>query len=117
MLVVAEDNDTYRPEPPADASAPPPPPPPEPPTPRVESILMCGWRRDIRDVLLLLDGQVARGTEVHMVTDALPLSERGRRLRAEGLDASKDLANLRVVHKGGNTSVRRHLEVPRVEPV
>ena len=58
MLVVAEDNDTYKPEPAADLSCARAAPPAPKDAPRVESILICGWRRDIRDVIMLLDSQV-----------------------------------------------------------
>ena len=55
LLVLAEDNDTYKPEVPfvlpVEAGAPlPREKPPEP-----EKILFCGWRRDIRDMIIQLD--------------------------------------------------------------
>ena len=82
--MLAEDNDTFQPEPepdgPIDRS---PPPRVKSTRPKPEKILFCGWRRDVRDILLLLDRQVCAGSEVHMMTDALPLEERDDRLRNE----------------------------------
>ena len=45
-----------------------------------------------------------------MVTDSVPLPDRKRTLREGGLDVDRDLRNLRIVHKPGNTSVRRSLD-------
>ena len=73
-----------------------------------EKLLMCGWRRDIRDILMLLDSLVMTGTEVHMISEVL-LHRRDMLLREQGLDLAS-LKNIRLVHHVGNTSVRRHLE-------
>ncbi|KAH8049278.1 hypothetical protein JL720_15667 [Aureococcus anophagefferens] len=75
-----------------------------------EMILCCGWRRDIRDILLQLDKQVARGSELHMMSDTIPLEDRNRYLKDSGLDVDKDMHNLKIVHFMGNTAMRRCLE-------
>ena len=114
--MLAEDNGMYRPEPPPAGPLDHGPPPRERgATRKPERILFCGWRRDVRDILLLLDRQVCAGTEVHMMTDSVPLGERDERLREEGLDVDDDLRHLRIVHKEGNTSVRRALEALPIE--
>jgi len=108
IVVIAEDNDTYRPEPPQECK--------EGDSPEEEAvemkperILFCGWRRHIRDILVFLDLVVEPGSEVHMMTHCVPLKHRSARLMEEGLDVTK-LKNLTIVHHVGNTSVRRKLE-------
>ncbi|KAF0702813.1 hypothetical protein As57867_007710, partial [Aphanomyces stellatus] len=34
-----------------------------------EKVLVCGWRRDIQDMLVLLDNFVERGSQVHLVNE------------------------------------------------
>jgi len=113
VIVIAEDNDSYRPAPPMSVNAGVP-----PALDHIagspEKILLCGWRRDIRDVLLHLDKVVCRGSEVHMMTHCVPLNQRDKRLLDEGFDVS-ELVNIRIVHHYGNTSVRRKLEELPVE--
>ena len=66
IVVIAEDNDTYKPE-----KAPPLLPGRMPKvkakdmTP--EKVLICGWRRDVRDVIKLLDELLNPGSEVHII--------------------------------------------------
>lgn len=108
IVVIAEDNDTYRPCPPQELDE------GECPEvevtePKSEKILFCGWRRHIRDILLFLDRVVAHGSEVHIMTHFVPLAKRTAKLMEEGLDTGK-LRNLKLVHHMGNTSVRRKLE-------
>lgn len=108
IIVIAEDDDTYKPEPPESVEV------GEPPAAIAEKkfkekILFCGWRRDIRDILQYLDYLVTDGTEVHMMTHCVDVERRNERLMEEGLDV-KTLQNVRLVHHGGNTSVRRKLE-------
>nr|CCA17920.1 ion channel putative [Albugo laibachii Nc14] len=73
-----------------------------------EKILMCGWRRDIRDMIQLLDSLVTPRTELHMLCEE-PIHLRSQLLQDGGLKV-KDLRNLRLFHHFGNTAVRRHLE-------
>ncbi|KAH9097991.1 hypothetical protein LEN26_016795 [Aphanomyces euteiches] len=109
LLVLAEDNDTYKPvEPTAEVtlgdgvietiSDP-------PPTP--QKILICGWRRDIRDMLRMLDALSHPGTVVYMLNEEPP-RDRVSMLMEDGLDI-RSLRNLTFVHVQGNTAVRRHV--------
>ena len=66
-------------------------PPPFYQPPRVpERILMCGWRRDISDVIDLLDSMVLPGSELHLLsqvdpdTRVLRFSESGLEVRVVG---------------------------------
>lgn len=113
VIVIAEDNDTYRPQDP-ETEEPGPPPAASPKRQKKEQILFCGWRRDIRDILLQLDSLVAKGTEVYMMTHCVPIESRNEKLLEDGLDVN-DLRNIILVHHFGNTSVRRKLEVLPVE--
>jgi ion channel POLLUX/CASTOR len=107
IMVLAEDDDTYKACPPVDIDA------GELPTvaskaPVSERILMCGWRRDIRDMIQLLDSLVLPGTELHMLCEE-PCHLRNKILLESGLNVDT-LQNVRIVHHYGNTAIRRHLE-------
>lgn len=108
VIVIAEDDDTYKPEEPAQFEVGL---VPEriPGVPIVEKVLLCGWRRDIRDILQMLDSLVQAGSEVHIMTHCVPKEKRNEQLMDEGLDVSS--LNIRLVHHFGNTSVRKRLEV------
>jgi len=113
IIVIAEDKDTYRPKEPAiiDAGRAP---VPEACNQNVEHILFCGWRRDVRDIILFLDGIVKEGTTVTMMSHGIPLHLRNAKLLEEGLDVTK-LKNLQVIHEAGNTGSRRKLEAIDIE--
>lgn len=107
ILVIAEDDDTYAPGPlpkvrkglfPIFID------PPKDP----EKILFCGWRRDIEDMIMVLEALLAEGSELWMLNEVSE-KERGRKLTDGGLDLSK-LRNLKLVHRVGNAVIRRHLE-------
>jgi hypothetical protein len=107
LIVIAEDDDTYtyaEAEEPAAGDLP----AWHPSKNRAEYILMTGWRRDIRDILKLLDSLVEHGTEVHMLA-SVPLADRTEILLQEGLDV-KSLRNITLVHHEGNSSSRCDLE-------
>ncbi|KAJ8564075.1 hypothetical protein ON010_g7269 [Phytophthora cinnamomi] len=107
ILVLAEDDDTYKACPPVSVElGKVPVPPPKPLT--SERILMCGWRRDIRDMIQLLDAVVRPGTELHMICEE-PVQLRNKSLLDSGLDIST-LKHLSLVHHIGNTAIRRQLE-------
>lgn len=108
VIVIAQDNDTYKPQAPVIVEAGTPPSKQEPQKKR-EIILFCGWRRDVRDILQQLDKLVDPGSEVHMMTHSVPVEKRNERLHEDGFDVD-DLNNIRLVHHYGNTSVRRKLE-------
>lgn len=107
VLVIAEDDDTYAPG----------------PLPQVrrsvvrkmydpakypEKILFCGWRRDIDDMIMVLEAFLAPGSELWMFNDVAE-KEREKKLTDGGLDIS-GLVNIKLVHREGNAVIRRHLE-------
>ncbi|BFG14766.1 hypothetical protein CerSpe_010390 [Prunus speciosa] len=107
VLVIAEDDDTYAPA----------------PLPTVkeasfihiartarkpQKILLCGWRRDIDDMLVVLDAFLAPGSELWMFNEVAE-KEREKKLIDGGLDISR-LVNITLVNREGNAVIRRHLE-------
>ena len=74
-----------------------------------EKVLMTGWRRDIDDIIVLLDELVSPGSELHMLNE-LDIDERNDRLIDGGLDPETGLVNLSIVHHIGNPAVRRKLD-------
>ena len=112
LVVLAEDNDTYRPKRAHECD------PGRVPwfkgTDEVrENILFAGWRRDLRDILLLLDAMCAPGSEIHIMA-SVALSDRDRLLAEGGLEV-ETLRNIKLVHHVGNTAMRRHLELLGIE--
>lgn len=107
IMVLAEDDDTYKACEPANIDEGPLSISP-PKTERNERILMCGWRRDIRDMIQLLDCLVGRGTELHMVCEEPP-HLRTKLLKESGLNIDQ-LQNLNLIHHFGNTAIRRHVD-------
>ncbi|XP_052205078.1 probable ion channel SYM8 isoform X2 [Diospyros lotus] len=112
ILVIAEDDDTYAPG----------------PIPQVsrssflkiydipkypEKILFCGWRRDIDDMIMVLEAFLAPGSELWMFND-VPVKERETKLADGGLDIS-GLVNIKLVHREGNAVIKRHLELLPLE--
>ncbi|XP_073150783.1 ion channel CASTOR-like isoform X1 [Henckelia pumila] len=73
-----------------------------------ERILLCGWRRDMEDMITVLDAILAHGSELWMFND-VPEKERERKLTDGGLDTSR-LVNITLVHREGNAVMRRNLE-------
>lgn len=107
ILVLAEDDDTYKACPPVQIEV------GRVPVPPIkfssqERILMCGWRRDIRDMIQLLDAIVRPGTELHIICEE-PIPLRNKSLLESGLDINA-LKNIRLLHHLGNTAIRRQLE-------
>ncbi|KAJ6763895.1 ION CHANNEL POLLUX-RELATED [Salix purpurea] len=107
VLVIAEDDNTYAPAAlptvwrgnlPKDFIAPKP----------AERILFCGWRRDMEDMIMVLDAFLAQGSELWMFNDVHE-KEREKKLIDGGLDLSR-LENIQLVNRVGNTVIRRHLE-------
>ncbi|KAL3620823.1 putative ion channel sym8 [Castilleja foliolosa] len=107
ILVIAEDDDTYAPGPlpkirkglsPRITN------PPKFP----ENILFCGWRRDIHDMIMVLEAFLSMGSELWMFNE-VPEKDREKKLTDGGLDI-KGLVNLKLVHREGNAVIRRHLE-------
>ncbi|KAG2602222.1 hypothetical protein PVAP13_5KG661300 [Panicum virgatum] len=107
VLVIAEDDDTYAPAPLPEVNKgflPNIPTPPKYP----EKILFCGWRRDIHDMIMVLEAFLAPGSELWMFNE-VPEKEREIKLTDGGLDIC-GLTNIKLVHKEGNAVIRRHLE-------
>lgn len=107
ILVIAEDDDTYAPNPIPEVR--------RNPFPRIsepkkypEKILFCGWRRDIDDMIMVLEALLAPGSELWMFND-VPEEERERKLTEGGLNIF-ELVNIKLVHHKGNAVIRRHLE-------
>ncbi|XP_061944459.1 ion channel CASTOR-like isoform X3 [Populus nigra] len=73
-----------------------------------QKILLCGWRRDIDDMIVVLDAFLAPGSELWMFND-VPENEREKKLIDGGLDLSR-LENIQLVNREGNAVIRRHLE-------
>jgi hypothetical protein len=109
LLVLARDDDSYAPTPTgaevhdggttpmmhAETSVP-------------EEILLCGWRRDVDDVIREFDMLLAKGSKVHMLNE-VPIEHRIAKLADGGLDMN-ELTNIELVHHVGNSSVRREVE-------
>jgi hypothetical protein len=74
----------------------------------IENVLIVGWRRDIRDMLIMLDDKVAHGTVVHLLA-TVPLNDRQRLLLESGFNP-RDLRNYTLKHHEGNTSARKDLD-------
>ncbi|XP_031124533.1 ion channel CASTOR-like isoform X2 [Ipomoea triloba] len=107
VLVIAEDDDSYAPG----------------PLPMVkevtsihiarstkkpQKILLCGWRRDIDDMIVVLEAFLAPGSELWMFNEVSE-KERERKLTDGGLDVTR-LENISLVNREGNAVIRRHLE-------
>ncbi|XP_037407543.1 probable ion channel POLLUX isoform X3 [Triticum dicoccoides] len=107
ILVIAEDDDTYAPAPLPEVHKgflPNVPTPPKYP----EKILFCGWRRDIHDMIMVLEAFLAPGSELWMFNE-VPEKARETKLTDGGMDIL-GLTNIKLVHKEGNAVIRRHLE-------
>ncbi len=73
-----------------------------------QNMLLCGWRRDLYDMLSELDKYVDPGTEV-VVLAHVPLGER-EALLEEGKARKLQLRRLKLHHVRGSTILRRDLE-------
>ncbi|KAK9903321.1 hypothetical protein WJX75_002746 [Coccomyxa subellipsoidea] len=98
VIVIAEDDDSYAPlkEPaalpePGDAC------PPGISRRAPERVLFCGWRRDMHDMIAVLDAFVYPGSELWLYNE-VPVQERERILKKEGLDPTR-LQNLTLIYK------------------
>lgn len=107
VLVIAEDDDTYAPGPIPEVHSGLFPETSDPPK-YPEKILFCGWRRDIDDMILVLEAFLAPGSELWMFNE-VPEKEREKKLSDGGLEISR-LENISLVHREGNAVIRRHLE-------
>ncbi|KAK8699862.1 hypothetical protein V6N13_018272 [Hibiscus sabdariffa] len=103
VLVIAEDDDTYAPGPLPEVRRVSFPEVPELPK-YPERILFCGWRRDIHDMIMVLEAFLAPGSELWMFNEVTE-KEREMKLIDGGLDIS-GLENIKLVHREGNASKR-----------
>ncbi|KAK1434441.1 hypothetical protein QVD17_00183 [Tagetes erecta] len=112
ILVIAEDDDTYSPGPLPELRRGLFPKKVDPPK-YPEKILFCGWRRDIDDMIMVLEAFLAPGSELWMFNEVLE-KERERKLVDGGLDIS-GLVNIKLVHRVGNAVIKKHLETLPLE--
>ncbi|RHY26501.1 hypothetical protein DYB32_007552 [Aphanomyces invadans] len=112
IIVLAEDDNTYTaatsPVDSTPITAMPKQPMPIPP----KNIMLCGWHRDIRDILRLLNHLSAPDTQVDLVNE-VPEETRAERLQNDGLDL-RSLENLHIRHIEANVAIRRHAQNLRV---
>lgn len=73
-----------------------------------ERILLCGWRRDMEDMIMVLDAFLAPESELWMFNEVAE-KEREKKLIDGGLDVNR-LVNISLVNREGNAVIRRHLE-------
>ncbi|CAL5222099.1 g4408 [Coccomyxa viridis] len=98
IIVIAQDDDTYRPlNEPAATSQQGDTCPPGTSRRAPERILFCGWRRDMHDMIAVLDAFVYPGSELWLYNE-VPVKEREKLLKKEGLDPTR-LTNLTLVYK------------------
>eukprot|EP00210_Caulerpa_lentillifera_P003101 g2963.t1 len=96
LIVIAEDEDTYQPQTPPNLD---PGECPEWGRERLqEKILFCGWRRDMDDLIVVLDEFVPPGSELWLYND-IPLQEREELLVQGGLHPERNLKNLKLMYK------------------
>ncbi|KAL8255062.1 hypothetical protein R6Q59_033283 [Mikania micrantha] len=112
ILVIAEDDDTYSPGPLPEVRRGLFPKKVDPPK-FPEKILFCGWRRDIDDMIMVLEAFLAPGSELWMFNEVVE-KERERKLVDGGLDIS-GLVNIKLVHRVGNAVIKKHLETLPLE--
>eukprot|EP00736_Rhodelphis_marinus_P005826 Rmarinus@m.18522 len=113
IVVIAEDDDSYMPYKPYPISIDPPPKKLER-NPSSDKYLIIGWRKDIDDLLLLLDVMAPHGTEVTFFAQT-PLDEREHVLNEDGLELSMFRNITHIIHEEGLPVVRRRLELLPVE--
>ena len=76
-----------------------------------ETVLFCGWRRDMDDLVQVLDELVLEGSELYILCE-LPEADREERF-AESRETRKkppNLTNLKVIHVEGDLCSRRVIE-------
>eukprot|EP00051_Salpingoeca_urceolata_P014006 m.177469 g.177469 ORF g.177469 m.177469 type:complete len:695 (+) comp17966_c0_seq2:173-2257(+) len=113
VVVIAEDDDTYKPKVRRTAPSPGILPPWKPDTPVPEKFLFINWRRDMDDMIVALDKQVPKGSILYLFSGK-PEREQIKALREGGLDPTM-LRNLRVFYRTGNSVLRKNLEELKLE--
>jgi len=74
---------------------------------RVTHLLFMGWRRDIDDMIIELDGYVGPGSTLTLLSE-VPIAQRELALALGGLDVRR-LTNVELRHSVGSPLSRRHL--------
>mmetsp|Transcript_64469 Transcript_64469/g.172637 ORF Transcript_64469/g.172637 Transcript_64469/m.172637 type:complete len:842 (-) Transcript_64469:240-2765(-) len=111
LIVLAEDNDSYQPRAdlsPAVTYEPGPVPAELRGRPAASRVLICGWRRDIADMVEELECICQPHSEVHILAP-LAVEERGVRMREKGRDILSRLSNLSLMHHVGDPLARSDL--------
>jgi hypothetical protein len=80
---------------------------------RPDMILCCGWRRNLRDIIIMLNMLATKKCCLHILCD-IPVEKRVRMLSDDGLNISK-CRNMEIVHFEGNSARRSHLEDLAIE--
>ncbi len=73
-----------------------------------EKILICGWRRNLRDIIIMLNMLATKKCSLHILCE-IPVEKRIRMLTDDGLNIER-LCSLELVHFVGSSSRRSHLE-------
>ena len=71
-----------------------------------EKMLVCGWRRDMHDIIQLVDDLAEKGSEIHIFSD-LSVDEREESLLENSM-VPEDLINVKLVHHEGTG--KRHFQ-------
>ncbi len=79
------------------------------PTQNKEILLLCGWRRDMADLIMQLDALVAKGSELWLL-NTVPLKERTELLKDKGNKDDLELRHLSIKNIVGNPIIRRQLK-------
>ena len=111
IIVLAEDNDSYKPASSSWRSSDAVPNPPERvKSANAEKLLFCGWRRDMADMILQLDGYVPKGSELWLLS-TVPADRRHELLTDHGRKEELQTKNLVIKNVMGSPVVRRDLWV------
>ena len=77
---------------------------------KCEKLLFCGWRRDMADMISLLDELVVHGSELWLFNQ-VPVQERGELLKDKDNKEEVETKNLIIKNAIGSPIVRRNLRV------
>ena len=110
LIVLAEDDNTYRPlkKPVATAAA------PKGAVARPaglskEDVLIVGWQRGSESILKALDAQAVAGSRIYVLS-LLDTAARRRHLKETGFDEAEDLKTVKVEHLEGDPSIQHVVE-------
>ncbi|XP_024364493.1 probable ion channel CASTOR [Physcomitrium patens] len=74
----------------------------------VKKLLICGWQRDMEDIVLILDQTLGTGSEVWILSE-VPELERERRLKEHGVTV-ETLVNVKLNHCTGKATDKKDLD-------